>query len=1223
MASIDQLAQILQMLMSNNNALRRNAEKQFEALTENEYVLSTLSHLLVILRTAHAEVIIRVFAAVLMRRVVEKIVEHLPANEVLRLKHEFVDCWRSLTDLKLSTKMSHVLAQMAFKHPWPELLPAAINVGMSSATHVLPTLNLVQILADYTPEDIQTHHAVLVSFLATHLASQQFNVKLASARATTSCILAIEEASIRNTYRPALPSILSILTECLTRGDEPDAINLLTPLVDVVYTQSMFFKPHLDQTLQTMLTIISNREYEASTRHMCMEWILGLCEVSPGMARKAMGGGLGVGLVGILGGWMCSIRTNPKTWCSVPYTLEDDGGVSGDGDDGDEDQNMYVYGDDGLERLVASLGGEKVGGTILALAQAYATSNPSHTPAHTPTWVAKRAALALLGAYAEGSAEHFAPHIGSMVEFIRASLLQHSSDPMSVRLTYECVYRIGRLGMLYPAHLVSLLQTFVPLLVGVLQGGGGSHGVWDGCMRLRGHAASALISLLHPDELEDGEGLAPLLPPLLEALLGVLKGGVGAGGEEVQAQVLVVIGLCAQIAPQTFTPYYPHLLPPLKQLLLSALPSMGNGNTLTLAQIALRNKCLECAGLVLESMGGAVGGGLGGQQVGEVVRADISDMVNICLQYVQHDTTDDITYAYTLPCLVRMMKITDFEFGSYLTLIWQKIVKVLGKEVAFKMEDVLDGDDGDNEDNEDDDADNQAQTKIQSTTLDLPDGSRKKISIDAQLVQQQLSAIRILYEIFTMYAQKQAQTSSKHTLSANMCMDAITLLTPLLTSPYSPDIRTHTAMCMSLALGSLIKEQGNANPLLEVFTHITKQLMLAVVREGDGEVRSAMLESWRDVLTSVYEGGAKGGDGRHYAPYPVLHSGGLPLLQEGVGGVLQVMADAFVAYRKAGGGNKSEEEDEDDEEGSEGEEAEEAHNILTLSIEVLGGMCKLSRVGFLQSFMSALRPALQTYLNPTHPPSLQVLAYSLYIDVLEFAHETGAGLGAGVSFGEVMADFLPPAMQVVSRCATNPPEGETERHLFQCALYGIAIAFRYPPSPASSHVLYQSSTLLGVLSFLQHILQKGEAWRGEGEGEEGEKWGGVYDNALYTLTCLLTHPFYPAVLTPILPNPVPTLASLYSSLFQALPVRTDEMEYEDTLHLISSAIVSAHPFIGAEGTARETRVSSDVIKLAYALLQTQVGRSMQAAGEEYVLKEGGIQRAQQVMATIEKAWGGK
>lgn len=132
MATIEQLAEILHMLMSNNNSLRRQAEKQFETLTQNEYVLSTLSHLLVILRSVQVEGIIRVFAAVLMRRVVEKIVEQLPAPEVLRLKHEFLDCWQSLTDLKLSTKMSHVLSQMAFKHAWPELLPAALHIGRYS-----------------------------------------------------------------------------------------------------------------------------------------------------------------------------------------------------------------------------------------------------------------------------------------------------------------------------------------------------------------------------------------------------------------------------------------------------------------------------------------------------------------------------------------------------------------------------------------------------------------------------------------------------------------------------------------------------------------------------------------------------------------------------------------------------------------------------------------------------------------------------------------------------------------------------------------------------------------------------------------------------------------------------------------------------------------------------------------------------------------------------------
>ncbi len=393
--------------MSTNNEQRKEAERVFESIVQSN-IRAALQNLLFILNTSSCDPVVRLFATVLMRRTVEKGVDNFNEAEIGVLKTELLTSWKTLTEFRLSAKLSHVLAQLSFKQPWAELLPHVMEFALSSPAHALAALNLVEISADYCPEDINTHHQLLCQFLAHFLNNESSVVRMGCAKAAVTCIAVLEEDSVRSAFRAALDPILTVLGNALSNGDETDATLLIENLVTVAQIQPVFFKPALDKMVSSMLSVVDAGALEFSTRSMALEWLVTMTEMAPAMMRRC--NHFITHIVKVVLRVMLEVDDDVTSWMQHAYNVED------------ADENSLA-GDEAIERLAASLGGKSMSETVLA-----AVTQQSQQPA----WQCRRAAVAALCRLAEGSSKTFIKYMEQTVPFLLACL-----QDQAVRVQYE------------------------------------------------------------------------------------------------------------------------------------------------------------------------------------------------------------------------------------------------------------------------------------------------------------------------------------------------------------------------------------------------------------------------------------------------------------------------------------------------------------------------------------------------------------------------------------------------------------------------------------------------------------------------------------------------------------------------------------------------------------------------------------------------------------------
>lgn len=422
--NVEDFCKVLYTLMSVNNEQRKEAERVFENAVQQN-VAHALRNMLVIISTPSCDQVIRTFAAVLMRRAVERRAESLSEQEIAGFKTDLLQTWKSVNEHRLSTKLSHVLAQMAVQSTWPTLLPQVMEFAMVSNSHALPALNLIEITADYCPEDINAHSQLLSQFLARFLAFEDANVRMGCAKAAVTCIAILEDDTIRNSFRAAVDPILVVLNQALSEGDEVDATMLLDNLTTVAQIQPVFFKPMLDKLVGSMLAIVNGGSLEFSTRSMALEWLITVAETAPAMVRRC--NGFIKNTVGVVMQIMLDVDDDVAAWIHQAYNEEG------------EDENALT-GDEAIERLSASLGGKSISEAVLEAVQGFSQK---------ADWQSRRAAVAALCRLAEGSTKNFEKYLQSVVPFLLACL-----QDSAVRVQYEGIqvnpYPVYEVYVAYP-----------------------------------------------------------------------------------------------------------------------------------------------------------------------------------------------------------------------------------------------------------------------------------------------------------------------------------------------------------------------------------------------------------------------------------------------------------------------------------------------------------------------------------------------------------------------------------------------------------------------------------------------------------------------------------------------------------------------------------------------------------------------------------------------------
>lgn len=395
---------VLSALMSTDNTTRKNAETHFNSLLQTN-APSTLETLVVLFTTPNADLVLRSFSGILIRRGVENYSDNVSPEQINSFRDRWLSMWATETNHLLFLRLSHIMAQSALKSPWNDLVPRIVqSTNNSNQKSLIAVLNLIEILSEYCPEDIQANLSVLVPFMGQFITSQDTAVQIACAKATGACIISLDDEAARNTFKPAVLPIVNVLSVALNSGDEADATKIMSYLVTVAQEQPNFFKGTLDAIVGAMLSVANAQGLEFSTRSMALELLVTITETAPALARRC--NGLIQGLIPLAMSLMLEIDEEEAEWAAGPYTEEP------------SDENCSV-GDEAIERVATGLGGKSISEPVLSLVQQYFTTGKDYKY--------RRAAVAALCRLAEGSAKHFKKYMPQALQFLAASLQDPSS----------------------------------------------------------------------------------------------------------------------------------------------------------------------------------------------------------------------------------------------------------------------------------------------------------------------------------------------------------------------------------------------------------------------------------------------------------------------------------------------------------------------------------------------------------------------------------------------------------------------------------------------------------------------------------------------------------------------------------------------------------------------------------------------------------------------------
>lgn len=334
---------VLKSLMSKDNEVRRQVEEYYNQLIQND-VNNLLESLMNVFINQSIDLVLRSFAGVLLRKIIESHSEKLSQETIQIFRNKLLSLWSIETNMNMLQRLSHVMSQSALKTVWKELIPSIIQYSNNlQLKSMISVLGLIEIISEYCPEDIVTNLQTLGPFLSQFIASPDVMVQISCAKgmrtyhlhviilrcnnlllinisiysiylAIGACIISIEDDIARNSFKPALEPILNVLGVALSRNEEIDATKIMNYLVTIAQEQPSFFKGSLDVLVNAMLTVANAKGLEFSTRAMALELMVTITETSPSQARRC--NSLIHGLIPLAMSLMLEIEEDEHKWIS-------------------------------------------------------------------------------------------------------------------------------------------------------------------------------------------------------------------------------------------------------------------------------------------------------------------------------------------------------------------------------------------------------------------------------------------------------------------------------------------------------------------------------------------------------------------------------------------------------------------------------------------------------------------------------------------------------------------------------------------------------------------------------------------------------------------------------------------------------------------------------------------------------------------------------------------
>lgn len=638
MAELPQFQDIIQSLMSADNDVRTHAETQYSQIDEPTR-LQYLIHYMI-----SGDVLeLKTMAAILCRRLLsnmDDLMTVVPANVQETCKTELLKLLSQEPDEQMRKKVCDCVAELAKRYlddegnnQWPDVLKFLYECCSSGedrmkecALHII--IAFPGIFGGQQDTYLQVIKEMLVSCIVPGIPDK---VRLLAARASCMFITECVEDTKFGFFADLFPGILEMIRISVGLAEDD---SLLKSFLEVVELAPKLVKPQLNDTINLMLQITSNKDIEDSWRHLALEALVTLSETAPPMLRMH-GKDYIPKIINEMLGFMVDMEDDEK-W-SFQDELEET----------DIDSNP-VTGESSLDRFTCGLGGKAV------LPHIISTIPPM---LQHEDWKYRHAALMAVSAIAEGCAKQMEPLLASVVD----SILPFLEDPHP-RVRHASCNALGQLAtdfsiLFQKKFHAKVMPGFLKLLLN------------DSAFpRVQAHAAAALVNFCEecPRKI-----LSPYLDQLVNALENVLTSKIQellqGGTKLVLEQILTTIATVADTAEDKFTKYYGRFMPSLKYIFQNAV-----GKDFRL----LRGKAIECISLI----GLAVGA--------QIFLPDASEVMQLLLKTqteMEEMEADDPQISYLISAWARMCKIIGKDFVQYLGLVMPPVLKAaqIKPEVAL------------------------------------------------------------------------------------------------------------------------------------------------------------------------------------------------------------------------------------------------------------------------------------------------------------------------------------------------------------------------------------------------------------------------------------------------------------------------------------------------------------------------------------------------------------
>jgi hypothetical protein len=782
--------QVLAATLSPEEAPREQAEAYITGwLAQPDWFTANL---ILALSTASA-VEIRTVAALTFRRHIFNITDQelslwprcQPATH-LECKTRLLASLGAETDASVRKKIGDaisVLAQMLISDAesvlpqsetpaWPELLQALWqSAGHANGEMREIGLHILSEVPNIFGSQLERYLGEVGRLIQGALADPLLAVKVAGSRAFVSFVVNLDKRQ-QAAFVPLFPALLQVITQACAE-DELSARDVLTAVVELAEIEPKFMRPNMEVLTQQMMLIAKEGGLEDGTRRLGVEVLVVLSEEAPAMVRKFPG--LVQQLIPLLI-LFCSEIEEDEEW---PTQDQDD--------IPEEDQNSTV-GEQSLDRVACALGGNIVLPEVFKLLPTLLADQAK--------WQNRAAALSTIAAIAEGCLEQLRTALDQVVAAVAPRLI----DPHP-RVRYAACNSIGQLSLDYAPdpskpHQSSFQSlhhaAVVPHLLKLMEDP-------VNC-RVQAHGAAALVNFC---EHANKEVLAPYLNDILTRLGAMLQSPF----KIVLEQTVTAIATVADSSEKLFQTYYPHFMPLLKQILVTA-----NDPKYRL----LRGKTMECISLI----GIAVGK--------EVFAADAADVMGVLQQsQVAGMEDDDPQISYMLAAWARMCEILGTDFMPYLQYVMPPLIKSVQLEAKVIF---LDTDD--NEEDLDGGAENWEV---------VPVADDKRIGIKTSILEEKSTAC----EMLKIYVSQLGGGFAPYVANVS------TIMIGLLEFVFEEKVRMCAASTLAPLLYSAMQEPTLLVRVPEMWANFAPALIKAANNETDHEVLSWQIESVKDCIEQI------------------------------------------------------------------------------------------------------------------------------------------------------------------------------------------------------------------------------------------------------------------------------------------------------------------------------------------------------------------------------------